>query len=83
MSLIPAGVMVDQPLHLVEALPRTLAALAAGTLDRVRYLVDATTTNNLTDDPVTCTWTTFTTPGGRRRQRRTSRSRRCSTMTHA
>ncbi len=39
-----AGVMVDQAVTLVEVLPRTLAALAAGTLDmaRVRFLIEAT-----------------------------------------
>ncbi len=39
-----AGKMVEQAVTLVEVLPRTLAALAAGTLDmaRVRVLIDAT-----------------------------------------
>ncbi len=39
-----AAKMVDQAVTLVEVLPRTLAALAAGTLDmaRVRVLIDAT-----------------------------------------
>ncbi len=51
-SPVSAAAMVHQAVKLVEVLPRTLAALAVGTLDlhRVRYLVDATTTNNLTEE---------------------------------
>ncbi len=47
-SPLSAGAMIHQAVKLVEVLPRTLAALAAGTLDlaRVRYLVAAITTAN-------------------------------------
>ncbi len=48
-SPLSGAAMVDQAVHLVEVLPRTLAALAAGTLDlnRVRHLVAATSTTDL------------------------------------
>ncbi len=48
-SPLSGAAMVDQAVHLVEVLPRTLAALAAGRLDmnRVRHLVAATSTTDL------------------------------------
>jgi len=49
-----AAMLVDQAVHLVEVLPRTLAALAAGGLDltRVRILADATMGDDWTNKAV-------------------------------
>ncbi len=49
-----AAVMVDEAVHLVEALPRTLAALETGVLDlgRVRRVVNATRSEDLSAEGV-------------------------------
>ncbi len=51
-SPVSAAAMIHQAVKLVEVLPQTLAALAAGTLDlaRVRFLVATITTADLSDE---------------------------------